>query len=147
MLTKILLGVILTLSLACSGLYLMLDSKSKSLEVSELNVKTLSESLEKSSEELQKAQSLRKKHEEIIAELFQDQDTTQEQFDDLESKFAKLKGSSCKPQGVATQKRVITDVKEDAVVKLDLSEHKRLLSEAACLAGNGSACPSTAPPE
>lgn len=144
MLTKILLGVILTLSLACSGFYLMLDSKSKSLEVSELNVKTLRESLEKSSEELQKAQSLRKKHEEIIAELFQDQDTTQEQFDDLESKFTKLRGSSCKPQ---LAQRAITDVKEDVVVKLDLSQHKRLLSEAACLAGDGSACPSTAPPE
>lgn len=144
MLTKILLGVVLTLSLACSGLYLMLDSKSKSLDVSELRVKTLRESLEKSSEELQKAQSLRKKHEEIIAELFLDQDTTKEKFDDLEAKFSGLKGKSCKP--LLTQ-RAITDVEEDVVVKLDLSEHKRLLSEAACLAGNRSACPSTAPPE
>lgn len=144
MLTKILLGVILTLSLVCSGLYLLLDSKTKALETSERSVITLTQSLEKASEEAKKADNLRKKHEEIIAELFQDQDTTQEQFDDLESKFSRLKGNSCKPQLV---QRVITDVKEDAVVKLDLSEHKRLLSEAACLAGNGSACPSTAPPE
>lgn len=144
MLTKILIGIILILSIACSGVYLAFDSKSKSLEISQGKVTILTESLEKATEEVKKAENLRKKHEEIIAELFQDQDTTQEQFDDLESKFAKLKGNSCKPQLV---QRVITDVKEDAVVKLDLSEHKRLLSEAACLAGNGSACPSTAPPE
>lgn len=144
MLTKILLGTILTLSLACGGLYLMLDSKSKSLEVSEGYVKTLRESLEKSSEELQKVQSLRKKHEEIISELLLDQDTTKEKFDDLEAKFSGLKGKSCKP---LLAQRAITDVEEDVVVKLDLSEHKRLLSEAACLAGNRSACPSTASPE
>lgn len=144
MLTRVLIGVVLTLSLACSGLYLMLDSKSKSLEVSELNVKMLRESLEKTSEELQKAQSLRKKHEEIISELFLDQDTTKEKFDDLEARFSGLKGKSCK---YSLAQRAITDVEEDVVVKLDLSEHKRLLSEAACLAGNGSACPSTAPPE
>lgn len=137
MLSKILLGIILTLFLACGSLYLMLDSKSNSLKVSEGKVASLTISLEK-------AQSLRKKHEEIIAELFLDQDTTQEQFDDLEVKFNRLKGSSCKPQ--STQRTNI-NVKEDVVVKLDLSEHKRLLSEAACLAGNGSACPSTAPPE
>lgn len=144
MLTKILLGVILTLSLTCGGLYLLLDSKTKALKISERSVTTLTQSLEKASEEVKKAENLRKKHEEIIAELFQDQDTTQEQFDDLESKFAKLKGSSCRPQLV---QRVITDVKEDVVVKLDLSEHKRLLSEAACLAGNSSACPPTASSE
>lgn len=144
MLTKILIGIILILSIACSGLYLTLDSKSKSLEISEMKVDSLTGSLKKAEKDIENAENLRKKHEEIITDLFQDQDTTQEQFDDLESKFAKLKGSSCKPQPV---QRVITNVKEDVVGKLDLSEHKRLLSEAACLAGNGSACPSTAPPE
>lgn len=147
MLTKILIGIILALSLACGGLYLALDSKNKSLEISEGKITTLSDALTKATDEAENAKNLRKKHEEIIADLFADQDTTQEQFDDLESKFARLKGSSCKPHGLATKQRVTEDVKEDVVVKLDLSEHKRLLSEAACLAGNGSACPSTAPSE
>ena len=144
MITKILLGIILTLSLACGGLYLALDSKSKSLKISESNVATLTDNLTRATEEGKKAENLRKKHEEIIAELFLDQDTTREQFDDLEVKFNRLKGNSCKPQSV---QRTNTNVKEDVVVKLDLSEHRRLLSEAACLAGNGSACPSTAPSE
>lgn len=144
MLIRILIGIIFALSLACGGLYLALDSKNKSLEISEGKITTLLDALTKATDEAENAKNLRKKHEEIIADLFADQDTTQGQFDDLESKFAKLKGSSCKPQ---TAQRVITNVKEDVVGKLDLSKHKRLLSEAACLAGNGSACPSTAPPE
>lgn len=145
MLTKILLGIILSLILLCGGLYLALESKSKSLEISEGKVTSLSTALKTAEDEAEKARNLRKKHEEIIADLFADQDTTQEKFDDLESKFAKLRGVSCKASTALT--REIKNVKEDVVVKLDLSEHKRLLSEAACLAGNGSACPTLTSPE
>jgi hypothetical protein len=140
MLTKILLGVITILTLVCGSLYLSLESTEKSLRISQDSVVLLEGSVKRLQDEKQKADNLRKKHEEIIAELFVDQDTTQEQFEDLEGKFKALRDSRTCPRPSLKKSGDVSETNPNIV---DFSSHQRLLSEAACLGGDKGSCTST----
>ena len=142
MLNKILTSVCLILLITCTFLYISLESTKKSLRISQESVVILESSVKSLQDEKQKAESLRKKHEEIIAELFVDQDTTQEQFEDLEVKFKALKGDTLCPRPRPLIKKS-GDVSETNPNIVDFSSHQRLLSEAACLGGDKGSCTST----
>ena len=142
MLNKILTSVCLILFITCTFLYISLESTKKSLRISQESVVILESSVKSLQDEKQKAESLRKKHEEIIAELFVDQDTTQEQFEDLEAKFKALKGDTTCPRPRPLIKKS-GDVSETNPNIVDFSSHQRLLSEAACLGGDKGSCTST----
>jgi hypothetical protein len=140
MLNKILTSVCLILFITCTFLYISLESTKKSLRVSQDSVVLLESSVKSLQDEKQKADNLRKKHEEIIAELFVDQDTTQEQFEDLEGKFKALRDSRVCPRPLIKKSG---DVSETNPNIIDFSSHQRLLSEAACLGGDKGSCTST----
>jgi hypothetical protein len=142
MLTKILLGAIIFLTLVCGSLYLSLESTKKSLRISQDSVVVLENSVKSLQDEKQKADNLRKKHEEIIAELFVDQDTTYAKFEDLEAKFKALRGDTLCPRPRPLIKKS-GDVSETNPNIVDFSSHQRLLSEAACLGGDKGSCTST----
>jgi hypothetical protein len=127
-------GIILGLIGVCLYLQYSLSSARDDLVSSKATLNIIEQVLQQCQESSQKAEFLRRKHEEIIAELFLDQDTTLTKFDDLEAKFQALRGSRGCPKGAVSEK-----INSDGV---DLSGHKRLLSEAACLAGTAGACSS-----
>ena len=142
MLNKILTSVCLILLITCTFLYISLESTKKSLRISQDSVVLLEGSVKSLQDEKQKADNLRKKHEEIIAELFVDQDTTQEQFEDLEGKFKALRDSRVCPRPRPLIKKS-GDVSETNLNIVDFSSHQRLLSEAACLGGDKGSCTTT----
>jgi hypothetical protein len=140
MLNNILVTICLALFITCTTLYLSLESTKKSLRVSQDSVVLLENSVKSLQDERQKADNLRKKHEEIIAELFVDQDTTQEQFEDLEAKFKALRDSRVCPRPSLKKSGDVSETNPNIV---DFSSHQRLLSEAACLGGDKGSCTST----
>ena len=140
MLNKILTSVCLILLITCTTLYFSLESTKKSLRLSQDSVVLLESSVKSLQDEKQKADNLRKKHEEIIAELFVDQDTTQEQFEDLEGKFKALRDSRVCPRPSLKKSGDVSETNPNIV---DFSSHQRLLSEAACLGGDKGSCTST----
>lgn len=135
---RVMAGIILAMLILCGFLYYSLSSTKEELLSSEESMVEMRQLLQGCQEAAQKAQFLREKHEEIIAELFLDQDTTMSKFEDLEAKFQALRGSRGCPRGVVSEKGNSGGV--------DLSSHERLLSEAACLAGAASACSSPTTP-
>jgi Na+-transporting NADH:ubiquinone oxidoreductase subunit NqrC len=139
MLNKILTSVCLILLITCTTLYFSLESTKKSLRLSQDSVVLLESSVKSLQDEKQKADNLRKKHEEIIAELFVDQDTTQEQFEDLEGKFKALRDSRVCPRPSLKKSGDVSETNPNIV---DFSSHQRLLSEAACLGGDKGSCTS-----
>lgn len=140
MLNKILTSVCLILFITCTFLYISLESTKKSLRISQESVVILESSVKSLQDEKQKAESLRKKHEEIIAELFVDQDTTYAKFEDLEAKFKALKDSRVCPRPSLKKSGDVSETNPNIV---DFSSHQRLLSEAACLGGDKGSCTST----
>jgi hypothetical protein len=140
MLNNILVTICLALFITCTTLYLSLESTKKSLRVSQDSVVLLESSVKSLQDEKQKADNLRKKHEEIITELFVDQDTTQEQFEGLEGKFKALRDSRVCPRPSLKKSGDVSETNPNIV---DFSSHQRLLSEAACLGGDKGSCTST----
>ena len=139
MIAKVLSGVCISLLLVCIFLYNSLDSAKSS--VTELNDKVvaLEQTVREQEEEMKKAESLRKKHEEIIGDLFSDQDNTQDQFDDLMVKFNALKGCKKPAREVKSENNTI----DSSIV--DFNQHKRVFDQAACIAGDKASCSSLTP--
>lgn len=139
MIAKILAGVCLSLLLLCGFLYYSLDSaKSKVVSLQDTIVILKSEVANKE-DQIKKAKVLKEKSEEIVKELLLNQDTTQEQFVDLTDRFQALKRvkpCNCKQQETSGEQEISN------TIVVDFSEHKRVFSEAACLAGNSGACSS-----
>jgi hypothetical protein len=144
MITKVVTGIALIATLSCVILYYKLESTNKDLLLKEREVAELTFMVEGYVEEAKRAENVRRKHDEIIAELFSAQDATKEEYDDLLTEFKGLKPKSCSCKSVPrkeTLSEVVIDTK-DSSDSVDFSAHKRVLDKAACSAGNSASCTS-----
>ena len=149
MITKIVTGLALIATLSCVFLYYKLESTNKDLLLKEREVAGLSVIVGGYVEEIKRLENVRRKHDEIIAELFEAQDATKEEYDGLLTEFKGLKPKSCGCMSVPrkdTISEAVIDIK-DSSSSVDFSAHKRLLDKAACSAGNSASCPSPTPAE